>query len=109
MSHDALLRLEGLLETFGEVAVAVSGGVDSLTLATVAHRRLGQRAAMLHAVSPAVPAEAARRTREPAEAQDWGVRGAEGGGVQGPGHPPHPGNPCVSWKAQPSRPDAPPT
>jgi uncharacterized protein len=38
--------------------VAVSGGVDSMTLAVTAHRVLGDDARMLHAVSPAVPEDA---------------------------------------------------
>ena len=61
---DALPRLEGLLAGMGgDLAVAVSGGVDSLTLATVANLRLGSGAvAMLHATSPAVPARSSPST-----------------------------------------------
>ena len=55
-----LAALEAHLKVFDQVAVAVSGGVDSLTLAAVTHGRLGARAAMFHAMSPAVPAEERR-------------------------------------------------
>jgi pyridinium-3,5-biscarboxylic acid mononucleotide sulfurtransferase len=64
-------RLDALLDAMAPVAVAVSGGVDSMTLATAAHRRLGSRATMLHAVSPAVPAEATRRVKELAAQECW--------------------------------------
>ena len=53
------------------VAVAVSGGVDSLTLAAVAHEALRGRVSMHHATSPAVPEEATRRTREVAASRGW--------------------------------------
>ena len=42
----------------GDIGVAVSGGVDSLTLAAAAHAALGNRVTMYHAQSPAVPADA---------------------------------------------------
>lgn len=62
-----------LLEDHGRVAVAVSGGIDSLTLATLAHRRLGARAAMFHSRTASVPAEATRRTRELAVREGWSL------------------------------------
>jgi pyridinium-3,5-biscarboxylic acid mononucleotide sulfurtransferase len=66
-----LAQLEAVLAGVGAVAVAVSGGVDSLTLATVTARVCGPSATMYHAVSPAVPAEATARTRSLAANQGW--------------------------------------
>jgi pyridinium-3,5-biscarboxylic acid mononucleotide sulfurtransferase len=66
-----LAALESVLRSMGDLAVAVSGGVDSLTLAVFAHRALSGRVAMFHAVSPAVPAEGTQRTRELADAEGW--------------------------------------
>jgi uncharacterized protein len=70
-TSDAMARLTAVLEACAPCVVAVSGGVDSLTLATLAHRVLGQRAHMVHAVSPAVPAAATQRVRELAEREGW--------------------------------------
>jgi uncharacterized protein len=66
-------RLHARLATLGPVAVAVSGGVDSLTLATAAHRALGRWASMFHATSPAVPREATDRVRALATAENWSL------------------------------------
>lgn len=59
----ALDDLTARLQAIGRVAIAVSGGVDSMTLAAVACRAVGVEARMYHAVSPAVPAEATERVR----------------------------------------------
>ena len=59
-----LSALADVLARTGPCAVAVSGGVDSMTLAVVAHRQLGaQGVRMFHAVSAAVPGEATERVQ----------------------------------------------
>jgi len=69
--NNAIDAVGAALERFGNVAVAVSGGIDSVTLATIAARHAGVRAQMFHAVSPAVPPEATARLRELAALQEW--------------------------------------
>ena len=67
-------ELEALLASIGEIreiGVALSGGVDSLTLAAVAHAVLGSRATMYHAQSPAVPFDATARVEAMAAARGW--------------------------------------
>jgi pyridinium-3,5-biscarboxylic acid mononucleotide sulfurtransferase len=65
-------KLVECLQRQQPIAIAVSGGVDSLTLATLAHRVLPADACFIfHAVSPAVPAEATERVRGLAKQNDW--------------------------------------
>lgn len=73
--------LDGLADDDGGgIALAVSGGVDSMTLAVAAHARLGaERAEVFHAVSPAVPPEATARVRAYAERQGWRLRVIDAG------------------------------
>lgn len=66
-----LRRLEAIIRDIGPLAVAVSGGVDSMTLAVTAHRVLGNDARMLHAVSPAVPQDASDRVHDYANREGW--------------------------------------
>jgi len=73
-------RLHARLATLGPMAIAVSGGLDSLTLATAAHRALGSGATMHHATSPAVPLEATSRVRALAAAEHWQLDVFDGGG-----------------------------
>jgi len=73
-------KLEAVLMSLESAVIAVSGGVDSMTLATLANRLLGRtRVAMIHAVSPAVPPEATARVRSLAGSEGWDLRVLEAG------------------------------
>jgi uncharacterized protein len=88
-----------VLDDLGEVAVAVSGGIDSLTLATLAARHLGPaRALMVHAVSPAVPPQATARVRDVAAAEGWTLRCVEAGEFSDPAYLSNPVNRCFFCK-----------
>jgi len=91
-------RLDAILDGCPTLAVAVSGGVDSLTLATAAQRRLGGRATMLHAVSPAVPAAATARVRTEAERQGWRLRAIDAGEFADPRYRANPADRCFFCK-----------
>ncbi len=91
-------RLHAALATTGPVAVAVSGGIDSLTLATAAHRRLPGAVTMHHAVSPAVPAEATARTRSLAAAEGWRLDVFDAGEFADPAYRANPVNRCFFCK-----------
>ncbi len=65
-------RLAAVLSSIdGPLAIAVSGGVDSVTLATFAHRAASFRVEVFHAISPAVPEEATGRVKRLAADQGW--------------------------------------
>jgi pyridinium-3,5-biscarboxylic acid mononucleotide sulfurtransferase len=74
-SESGQTRLAAVLSAIeASLAVAVSGGVDSVTLATFAHRAAGSRTEVFHAVSPAVPEEATERVKWLAADQGWRLR-----------------------------------
>ena len=74
-----LAALESVLTGIRRIAVAVSGGVDSLTLATYAHRLLPGRVSMFHAVSPAVPGDGSERTQALAQREGWSLHVIDAG------------------------------
>ncbi len=82
----------------GPLAIAVSGGVDSLTLAAVAHELLGDEARMHHAVSPAVPAEATGRTQATADARGWPLTVFDAGEFADPAYRANPVDRCFFCK-----------
>ncbi|MGI9420590.1 MAG: adenine nucleotide alpha hydrolase [Geminicoccaceae bacterium] len=92
---DALHRC---LDDAAPAAVAVSGGVDSMTLAFIAHRRLGERAAVFHAVSPAVPAAATARVRAFAEREGWALTLLDAGEFADERYMANPANRCFFCK-----------
>lgn len=90
--------LAGILDGMGPLAVAVSGGVDSMTLAAFAHRRLGARATMMHAVSPAVPPEATARVREVGAREGWRLEVIDAGEFEDARYRANPADRCFYCK-----------
>jgi uncharacterized protein len=95
---DAADALHAVLRGLDRAAVAVSGGVDSLTLSAAAHAALGARVALFHAVSPAVPPEATARTRALADARGWALHVFDAGEFADPRYRANPADRCFFCK-----------
>ncbi len=94
---DKLLKLQGILTASGPVAIAVSGGVDSMTLAVIAHR-VNAECQMFHAISPAVPGQATDRVRRYAQAEGWDLHLIDAGEIHDPDYVANPANRCYFCK-----------
>ncbi len=66
-----LARIVAVLDRHPRLAIAVSGGVDSMTLAHVAALHSRTMATMYHATSPAVPGHARARVEAHAARHGW--------------------------------------
>ena len=95
---DAIAALDHVLDSIGPLAVAVSGGVDSMTLAHAAHRRLNGKAIMYHALSPAVPPEASTRVERQAAREGWRLELINAGEYNDPDYLKNPVNRCFFCK-----------
>ncbi len=95
--HTATLR--AVILDMLPVTVAVSGGVDSMTLASFSHRTssVGQ-VSMIHAVSPAVPPQATERVRKIANDQGWQLEIIDAGEFSDPRYRANPVNRCFFCK-----------
>ena len=71
--NGTLARLVAALDRHERLAIAVSGGVDSMTLAHVAWRFARARTTMYHAVGPAVPVSARARVEDHAAHNGWAL------------------------------------
>jgi uncharacterized protein len=92
-----LVTLQNHLKQIGPVAVAVSGGVDSMTLAYVAHQT-DRNTEHFHAVSPAVPHQATARVRKYAAAEGWNLKIIDAGEIEDPQYIANPANRCYYCK-----------
>lgn len=85
------------LKQLGPVAVAVSGGVDSMTLAWVAHR-VNPGSRVYHALSPAVPTQATERVKKYAARENWNLYMIDAGETDDPDYLANPANRCYFCK-----------
>ena len=89
--------LNAILRQAGPAAIAVSGGIDSLTLArlaTLAH----SQTVLYHAVSAAVPAQATQRVRELSDQFGWTLKVVDAGEMRDPDYLSNPVNRCFHCK-----------
>ncbi|GIK79740.1 MAG: TIGR00268 family protein [Alphaproteobacteria bacterium] len=92
-------RLLDVLKSYDDLAIAISGGIDSMTLAFVAHRFLATPPTMVHAVSPAVPGEATLRIRDYARREGWHLLLVDAGEFADPSYRANPLNRCYFCKS----------
>jgi uncharacterized protein len=91
-------RLKTVLVASRDLAIAVSGGVDSMTLAVAAARWRTAPVVAMHAVSPAVPAAATERVRTHAERERWDLRIVDAGEFGDAAYRANPANRCFFCK-----------
>jgi uncharacterized protein len=97
---DALQRrLLDAMARHDHLAIAVSGGIDSMTLAFIAHRFLKRPVRMVHAVSPAVPATATLRIKDYAAREGWSLSLVDAGEFSDPSYRANPVNRCYFCKS----------
>ena len=90
--------LVAALDEHTALAIAVSGGVDSMLLAYVAHRFSAAAMTAVHAASPAVPAVATARVREHAARHGWNLRIIDAGELDDPSYRANPVDRCFYCK-----------
>jgi uncharacterized protein len=90
--------LAQVLRTVEKPAIAVSGGVDSVTLAALAFEAL-RDVEIVHAVSPAVPPEATARVRALAELRGWPLTVLSAGEFDDPKYRANPIDRCLHCKS----------
>ncbi|MFV0334569.1 MAG: adenine nucleotide alpha hydrolase [Tropicimonas sp.] len=96
----AIDRLNRALLRHERITLAVSGGVDSMTLAHVAHAVLpGDAVEICHALSPAVPAGASARVADHAARHGWRLHRLDAGEFADPDYLRNPVNRCYFCKS----------
>jgi uncharacterized protein len=94
-----LIRLVAELDRHERIAIAVSGGVDSMTLAHAARKFSRTRATMYHAAGPAVPAAARSRVEAHAARHGWALVLLDAGELADPRYRANPVDRCYYCKS----------
>jgi uncharacterized protein len=99
MNDELLQQLEATLARHARLAIAVSGGVDSMALSHVAHRTNPAGVEIYHAVSPAVPAAATKRVVAHAQRAGWRLELIDAGEMNDPRYVGNPVDRCYFCKS----------
>ena len=99
MLMNKLNALKNTIASMQNVTVAVSGGVDSMTLAYVANQTLGSKATMVHATSPAVPRCDTESIQQYADEQGWNLKLIHSGEFDNADYLSNPVNRCYFCKS----------
>jgi uncharacterized protein len=92
--------LQQALSRHARLGIAVSGGVDSMTLAHAAHRVLPSGSVtILHSATPAVQTDATARVRDHADRFGWRLRVIDAGEFADPDYLRNPANRCYFCKS----------
>lgn len=91
-------KLFSILSDMGPRVIALSGGLDSLLLSVFSSRFFPKETFMVHAVSPAVPLEAARRVRAYARKGRWKLKAIDSGEMSDKKYLRNPKNRCYYCK-----------
>ena len=91
-------RLVRTIDEISDPAVAVSGGIDSMTLAALAHKFEPGKVKMYHAISPAVPTQATERVEKVATEQRWDLTIFDAGEFRDQNYVSNPVNRCFYCK-----------
>jgi pyridinium-3,5-biscarboxylic acid mononucleotide sulfurtransferase len=96
---EQLTHLVKILDQHDELAIAVSGGLDSMVLAHVAHTHAQTAMTAVHALSPAVPRLATVRVQDHAMRFGWTLQLIDAGELADPAYRNNPVNRCFYCKS----------
>jgi len=93
-------NLEKVLLSYHTPVIAVSGGVDSMTLSSFAQLTLGKKKVrMVHAISPAVPKAGTMRVKVQSEIEGWNIQFIDAGEFSDNRYLENPVNRCFFCKS----------
>ena len=99
-ASEKMTRLVEVLEKHDALAIAVSGGVDSMVFAHVTQSHARTSMTAFHAVSPAVPGLATRRVKSHAAQYGWALHLVDAEELADPAYRDNPVNRCFYCKSR---------
>ncbi len=97
---EKIARLVAVLDKYDALAIAVSGGVDSMVLAHIANAHSSTVMTAFHAISPAVPHLATQRVQDHAAQYGWTLHLVDAEELADPDYRNNPVNRCFYCKSR---------